>query len=134
MDLSALFAFLVNNLGFGAAGGIIIFAATVILDDLAGVALAEKLGKFDRAKLGSFLESEVGTRRALVVAGSVAAGVLAALASAQLAHTSLAQALQLMEDAALALAIVGSGANFASVAGDLKDKLMALAKAFGLFS
>jgi len=99
------------------------FVIAVGLDDLAGVLLALKEHKFDVHKLGSFLESQFGTRRAVALAGIVSTAITAAVGSALL-HGGLTQAaLQAIADAALAAASAGAAAMVLSVIADIFDKV-----------
>jgi len=99
------------------------FVVMVIVDDVAGVALALKTHSFDAHKLGSFLESQFGTRRALALLGLVATAAITAVGSA-LAHGGLTQsALQTIADATLTAATVGAGTMLVSVVADVAAKL-----------
>jgi hypothetical protein len=99
------------------------FVIAVALDDLAGIVLAVRQHKFDVHKLGSFLESQFGTKRAIALLGLVAAAVTTALGSA-LVHGGLTQtALQGIADAALAAATAGAASMLLSVLADLYSKV-----------
>jgi hypothetical protein len=123
MDLNALLASLTSDLGLGAAGAIVLFALTVGLDNVLGVLNAIKDKTFQLAKLGSFLESQYGTVRALVVLGAVASAVVAAIADTLVAGpATVTTLLTASENVALSVAIVGSLAQFAPVARDVIEK------------
>ncbi len=123
MDLNVLLVSLTADLGIGAAGAIILFAITVGLDNILGVLNAIKDKTFELAKLGSFLESQYGTVRALIVLGAVASAVVAAVADTLVAGpTTAALLITAAENVALSVAIVGSLAQFAPVGKDVIEK------------
>jgi hypothetical protein len=134
MDFNALLVSLTDYLGLGAAGAILLFGVGVALDNVAGVLLAKIKGhdengvpeKFELDKLGSFLGSQFGTKKAAIVAGAVASTVLTAVAAQILAGSTSAVMVQAAEAVALATATAGAVAQFASVAEDLVAKARAL--------
>ena len=89
---------------------LIAFAAAVVADDVAGVALAIKAGTFDANKLPSFLKSQFGTVKAGVV-----------LAAALTAYYTGGD----VKGAALAVVVAGGSALTVSVVSDLIAKVKA---------
>lgn len=122
MDINAIVSFIGAKLGIGSAAAILVFLAAVAVDDVLGYLLALKLKQYDSHKLGSFLESQLGTKRFLVVLGSVVAAVAGVIASPLGPNY-----LPLLIKAALAVAIIGSLANLAALISDIKAKVIALA-------
>lgn len=99
------------------------FAIAVTLDDLAGIVVAVKLKTFDVHKLGSFLESQYGTKRAIALGGLVVAAVTTAVGSVLLSGGLTQSALQAIADAAFAAATTGAAAMLLSVLADLFGKV-----------
>lgn len=89
---------------------LIAFAAAVVADDVAGVAVALKTKTFDSAKLPSFLKSQFGTVKAGVVA-------VAALTAYYTGGD--------VKGAALAVVVSGGSALTISVVADFVSKVKA---------
>ena len=103
---------------------IIAFVLLVALDNLLGIANAVKGKSFDLHKLGSFLESQLGTKRLVVVISAAGVAVIAALLPNL--NKPLSDIIHAVQDAALAALLAGVGANAAAVADDCRLKLLAL--------
>lgn len=124
--MTLTFAGLLGYLAIAASSTVGTFVVLVGVDDVLGVVLALKTHTFDLHKLGSFLESQFGTRRAIALAGTVATAAISA-AGAALIHGGLTQsALQGIADAALAAATAGAAAQLLAVVSDLAAKLQAI--------
>lgn len=117
---------ILNVLAIFAGTAIGSFILAVGLDIIFGIALAFKQHTFDPHKLGSFLESQLGTQRAAALLGLVAAAVMTAIASALVNGGITQQALQGVADAALAAATAGASAMLVSVLADILSKFSQL--------
>lgn len=106
-DLSHVMPWLVAFAGTAVGG----FVLAVILDDVLGIAVAIKAGKFDWNALPSFLESEFGTRAAAALLGLVVTAAVAAAAGNGDIRA-----------AALAALTAGATAKAASVVSDAVSK------------
>jgi hypothetical protein len=127
MDFNAILTAVVGYLGLGAAGTIIAFGIAVAADNVLGVLKAKlKDHNFAWKELGSFLESQFGTKKAAVVLVAVIAAVGSAVFAQVLAGAPEATLIQVAETVALSTAIAGSVAQFAAVAADVIDKAKAL--------
>lgn len=134
MDFNALLAVLIQDLGVGAAGAVILFGIGVAVDNVAGVLLAKIKGHDENGvpetfawnKLGSFLESQFGTKKAAIVLAAVASAVAVAFMGQVLAGANQQTLLQVVETVALSTAVAGATAQFAAVAADAVAKIRAL--------
>jgi hypothetical protein len=111
-DLNAIMPWLVASAGTAVGA----FILAVLADDILGIVLAVKAGKFDWNRLPSFLESELGTKAALALLGLVVTAVL----TAGVSGTSD------IRGAALAALTAGAAAKTASVVADAVSKARAL--------
>ncbi len=105
---------------------IVSFIALVALDNLLGIANAVRSKTFDLHKLGSFLESQLGTKRLLVVVGAAGVAVVGALLPNM--GKPLNDVARAVQDAALATLLAGALANAAAVADDCRLKVLLLFK------
>lgn len=117
------FSSILTPLAIVAGSAVGAFVIAVLLDDIAGILLALRKGRFDWNQLPSFMESEFGTQKAAALLGLVVAAVTSA-AGAALVHGGLTSAaLQGVADAAFAAATAGAGAMMLSVLSDLFTKV-----------
>lgn len=95
---------------------LVAFAVAVVVDDVAGVALALKTKTFSWAKLPSFLESQFGTKEALVVAAAAyaayaAGGDVKAAATAVVVAGGSALTVAVIKDIILKFKAIVTGAT-----------------------